>query len=105
MKTNRKTSNQFGYTVKLDTDVLETIRTRILTLVDRQDSGIWVGTMTDLRSAIGFSRSKASFGTNPSVLRRVVNTVASSLRKQGVSVKFGRTTDHMRTRFVAFSAI
>ena len=104
MKTSKKVSNQFGYTIKLDNTMSETVRTRILDLLNRQEEGSWVGTMTELRSAMGFSRSK-NFTTNPSILRRVVNTVAYSLRKQGVSVKFGRSTDHMRTRFVSFSQI
>ena len=99
--TNRKNSNQFGYTINLNSDMSETVRTRILNLVDRE--GIWVGTMTELRSAIGFGRSKSL--TNPSMVRRVVNTIASSLRKRGVSVKFGRSTDHMRTRFVSFTQV
>lgn len=79
----------------------ETVKTRIISLVDRE--GGWQGTMTQLRSAIGYGRSKSL--TNPSMVRRVVNTVANSLRRSGVSVKFGRTTDHMRTRFVSFSQI
>ena len=100
MKTNRKTSNQFGYTVNIDNTMTETVRTRIMDLLDREE-GSWTGTITQLRNAIGFSRSKRTVTTNPSIFRRVVNTVAYSLRKEGVSVKFGRGTDHNRTRFVS----
>jgi hypothetical protein len=95
-----KNSNQFGYTIN-NTDMANGVKTRIISLVDRE--GAWTGTMTQLRTAIGYGRSKSL--TNPSMVRRVVNTIASSLRRQGVSVKFGRTTDHMRTRFVSFSQI
>lgn len=67
--TNRKNSNSFGYTINLNDDMSETVRTRILNLVDREE-GVWMGTMTELRSAIGYGRSKTL--TNPRDRKSVV---------------------------------
>jgi len=67
----------------------------------------WSGTMTDLISVI--RNTKLSTEENhvmpkgPAALRVVVNRVVNRLRSRGISVKFGRTTDHMRTRFVKFA--
>lgn len=104
MKSSRKSTNQFGYTVNLDQEFANSVRERILTLLDRKD-GSWTGTMTQLSRAITSGIRRAvplDWPTNPSILRRVVNTVAYSLRKEGVRVKFERSTDHMRTRLVSF---
>lgn len=66
----------------------------------------WTGTMTDLNralvSVVGRKSARVLPGS-PSALRVVLNRVVSRVRKTGVSVKFGRTTDHSRTRFVRFS--
>jgi hypothetical protein len=65
----------------------------------------WRGTMTELDSvlvsSIGRNRTKLSaLPGSPSALRVVLNRIAPRLRARGVSVKFGRTTDSTRTRFV-----
>lgn len=103
MKTsNKQNSNQFGYTVKIDKEFGENVRQRILSLLNRKD-GEWVGTMTELGRAITGRSVPRNWPTNPSILRRVINTVAYGLRREGVRVKFERATDHMRTRFVSFT--
>lgn len=81
------------------------VQARILTLLNRK-SGSWNGTMTELNHAITTGMRKsvpAVWPGSPSVLRRVVNKVVRSLQRAGVKVQFGRTSDHMRTRFVTFS--
>lgn len=66
----------------------------------------WTGTMTELNSnlvsVLGRRTSRLLPGS-PSALRVVLNRVVNRLRNNGVGVKFGRTTDHTRTRFVRFS--
>lgn len=79
----------------------DVVRERVLALVERREQ--FVGTMTDLSYALttGLRRSAPKvWPGSPSSMRKVLNTVLSSLRKEGVSVKFGRTPDHERTRFV-----
>lgn len=66
----------------------------------------WTGTMTDLQSALvsQLSRKESSvLPGSPSALRVVLNRVVNRLRNRSVSVKFGRTTDHTRTRYVKFA--
>lgn len=91
--------------MNVDRNLVETIQTRIVTLLGKKN-GSWNGTMTELNRAItsGLRRAETlNWPKTPSVLRRVINTVVPSLRKSGVSVQFGRTSDHTRTRFVSFS--
>jgi hypothetical protein len=91
--------------VNMDRELVENIQSRILTLLTRRN-GQWSGSMTDLSAAIttGIRRViPSNWPKTPSVLRQVVNSVVPSLRKAGVSVQFGRTTDHMRKRFVSFT--
>ena len=68
------------------------------------DSDInWIGTMTDLSDELVLNLNKQMpLPRSPSALRAVLNRVANRLRSRGVSVKFGRTTDHSRTRYVKF---
>lgn len=105
MSNKSKSSNATQNTkMNIDRDLFTTVQTRILSLLDRRN-GQWNGTMTELNYAItsGLRRAvPANWPKTPSVLRRVINTVVPSLRKSGVSVQFGRTTDHSRTRFVSF---
>lgn len=66
-------------------------------------NSVWVGTMTDLTTALVkvLSRKQRSLlPGSPSALRMVINRVANRVRTRGISVRFGRTTDHSRTRFV-----
>jgi hypothetical protein len=68
---------------------------------------VWAGTMTRLESEIRSSdlstEERAVMPKSPSALRVVVNRVVNRLRNRGISVKFGRKTDHSRTRFVRFA--
>lgn len=77
----------------------------IKTIVREKKS--WSGTMTLLATAIrkvNFTvEEKSVMPKSPSALRVVVNKVVNRLRHRGISVKFGRTTDHTRTRFVRFA--
>lgn len=80
------------------------IQERIVSLVGRKNQ--WQGTMTDLMKALRSigGKTKITFPTSPSVLRRVVNNVIYTLRKSGVKTAFTRTSDHMRTRLVEFTS-
>ncbi len=77
-------------------------------VLSRRKGGEWVGTMTELNSTLATTvgKKRSSFlPRSASALRVVVDRIASRLRKAGVRVKFGRTTDHMRTRFVVLSSV
>lgn len=66
---------------------------------------VWTGTMTELRTSLNrvLTRSQRNkLPGSPGALRMVVNKVANRLRNRGIGVRFGRTTDHARTRFVKF---
>lgn len=90
--------------INVDRELSQNIQARITTLLTRKH-GTWNGTMTELNHAITQGLRRAipnNWPKTPSVLRRVINVVIPSLRRSGVRVQFGRTTDHMRTRFVSF---
>lgn len=91
---------------RVASEVETTVKERIISLLNRREEG-WSGTMTDLNRAITSGRKTIpeNWPSSPSVLRRVVNRVVPRLRRLGVSVRFGRTTDHMRTRYVEFSYV
>ena len=88
------------------TNVDNVILTGILTVLDRSNVRSWSGTMTELQTALvrvlGKKRSTVLPGS-PGALRVVVNRVVNRLRSRSVSVRFSRTPDHARTRFVRFS--
>lgn len=105
MKTSNRKSNKRASTSTVSTSVInatkDVVRERVIALIDRKEQ--FEGTMTQLNRAItsGIRRSvPAVWPGSPSVLRKVLNKVVSSLRKSGVSVKFMRTSDHERTRMV-----
>lgn len=70
------------------------------------DTDLYVGTMTELKSVlsrkVGKKTSKMLPGS-PGALRVTLNRVVNRLRSRGVGVKFGRTTDRTRTRYVKFT--
>lgn len=69
----------------------------VLTIVN---DGSWVGTMTELNSAIKkvLSRKEAkSLPASPAALRVVLNRIINRIRTRKVSVKFNRTN---KTRYV-----
>lgn len=76
----------------------------INTIVER--NGNWIGTMTDLTTALNrvlSQRQRTLLPGSPGALRTVLNEVANRLRSRGIGVRFGRTTDHSRTRYVRFA--
>jgi hypothetical protein len=93
--------------INIDRDTVLDVQTRILTLLDRKN-GEWAGSMTELSTALtsGIRRSTPNYWpTNPSTVRRVLNTVAPTLRRSGVRVVFGRETNHFRKRFVRLERV
>jgi hypothetical protein len=90
--------------LNIDQAVATTIATRIVSLLNRRETGTWEGTMSDLNRAITTGRNQIeNWPGSPSVLRRVVNYIRPVLTKAGVRINFSRTSDHMRTRLVTFS--
>lgn len=78
----------------------------IIRVIDKRDNRIWTGTMTELGSSLVRVLSKKQsvmLPGSPGALRIVVNRVVNRLRSRGVSVRFARTTDHVRTRYVRFA--
>lgn len=78
----------------------------ITSVVERQSKEIWVGTMSELSTALTrvLSRKQRTLlPGSPGALRVVINRVVNRIRNRGIGVRFGRTTDHARTRFVKFT--
>jgi uncharacterized protein len=88
-------------------DIIEEIVLRgIVSVMERQIETVWTGTMTNLTTALNRVLSKHQrtvLPNSPSALRLVINRVVNRLRNRGIGVRFGRTTDHTRTRFVRFA--
>ena len=77
----------------------------VASIMEKQN-GTWVGTMTQLNNALNGVldiEQKNVLPRSPSALRVVINRVVNRLRNRGFSVRFGRTSDHSRTRFVKFA--
>jgi len=78
----------------------------INSIVGRQAEGTWIGTMSELNTALirVLSRKQRTLlPGSPGALRVVINRVANRIRNRGIGVRFGRTTDHSRTRYVRFA--
>lgn len=78
----------------------------VMAVLNKHSQSTWVGTMTDLNAAMTKAigkRQAASLPGSPSALRVVLNRVLNRLRHRKVGVKFARTTDHSRTRYVKFT--
>jgi hypothetical protein len=65
----------------------------------------WSGTMTDLDASLvkTYNRNVTKLSAlpgSPSALRVVVNRITNRLRSRGISVRFNRSTDRTRTRYV-----
>lgn len=97
-KNVRRSSMLQVYPFKLDDAIIRGILNVI------SNTKIWTGTMTNLKNELvrQLGKNKA-LPRSPSALRMVLNRVVYRLRTRGVSVKFGRTTDHARTRYVRFA--
>lgn len=103
MGLKRKT-NARGNTVINNVD--DVVLRGISSVMGRQSVRTWMGTMTELTTALNrvLSRKQRTFlPGSPSALRMVIDRVANRLRSKGVGVRFGRTSDHTRTRFVKFA--
>jgi len=84
----------------------EVVFNGILSVLDQHPDTSWIGTMTNLSSLLNRALPKTErsmLPRSPSALRIVVNQVVNRLRNRGIGVKFARTTDHGRTRYVRFS--
>lgn len=103
MASNSKVSSRKNAAINNVDDV---VFRGIATVVDQEVESAWVGTMSNLTSALNRVLSKKQRTTlprSPGALRVVINRVVNRLRNRGIGVKFGRTSDHMRTRFVRFA--
>lgn len=77
-----------------------------VSLIVNRRSTPWVGTMTELNTALmNVLRNKvpANWPGSPSALRLLLNRVIRRVRGNGISVHFNRSSDHSRTRLVEFS--
>ena len=84
----------------------ETVMNGIISIIDKTNKQTWTGTMTELSMALNKSLSRDQIAVlpgSPSALRVAVNRVVNRLRNRKVSIKFTRTNDRARTRFVRFS--
>lgn len=89
-----------------ETNVDELVFTKINTVVSNQSGSRWTGTMTNLMTAlsrVSSKRQREILPGSPGALRVVINRVTNRLRNRGIGVRFGRTTDHTRTRYVRFT--
>lgn len=70
----------------------------------RNKSSSWTGSMTELETSLRkvVRRQNVSWPSNPRAMRATVDRLLPNLRKAGVKVRFGRTNDHNRKRFVEF---
>jgi len=87
--------------------VSDSILTGVLTLLNRRTSGEWVGTMSELDNSLTRILGKKvpnNWPASPSALRVALNKAVNRLRVRKVAVRFGRTSDHTRTRYVKFIA-
>ena len=78
----------------------------VLSVVERSNKSAWIGTMTDLNSALVRVLGRKKSGVLPksaSSLRVVLNRIANRIRNRSVGVRFIRSSDHSRTRYVRFT--
>lgn len=90
----------------MNNEVNEIVTRGIISVMEGQSGSTWIGTMTNLTTALNrvlSRRQRTILPGSPGALRVVINRVANRLRNRGVGVRFGRTTDHARTRFVRFT--
>jgi hypothetical protein len=106
MASNSKTNNRKS-TAKINVD--DIVLNSVLTML-KSGPNTWIGTMTEVSNNIGpitsmtvGKKARMYLPGSPAALRVVLNRIAQRLRSRGIGVKFGRTTDHTRTRFVRFA--
>ena len=84
----------------VDNVVVETVAAFV------QANGEWTGTMTQLSKKIArvAGRNNRSYlPGSPSALRRVIDRNSRRIRSRGISARFNRTPDKMRTRIVVLT--
>jgi len=99
MTYNSKTNNE-------ENTVDNVVFNGVYSVVERQNDGVWKGTMSELTTALRrvlSQKQRTLLPGSPSALRVVINRVVNRIRNRGISVRFGRATNHTRTRFVRFS--
>ncbi len=87
-------------------DINEIVFRGVTSIMEGQSGSVWTGTMTNLTTALNrvlSRRQRTLLPGSPAALRVVINKVTNRLRNRGIGVRFGRTTDHTRTRFVRFT--
>src|SRR5574338_1622112 len=88
-------------------NIVDNVITRgINSIVERQSGGTWIGTMSELNTALNrvlSQKQRTLLPGSPGALRVIINRVANRIRSRGIGVRFGRTTDHSRTRYVRFA--
>jgi hypothetical protein len=87
-------------------DVNELVFTKMNMFMGNQAGSNWTGTMSKLLTVLNKISSKNQRETlpgSPGALRIVINRIANRLRNRGIGVRFARTTDHARTRYVKFT--
>lgn len=103
MALKRKNSNRRNITINGVDDV---IFRGIASVMESQSGSAWIGTMTELGTAVNrvLSRNQREMAPkSPAALRVVINRIVNRLRNRGIGVRFGRTSDYSRTRFVRFA--
>lgn len=94
-----KNSNKMTSNMSVDNVVFN----GILTVVNKNKNS-WVGTMTDLNSALQRVLGKQSqLPGSPAALRIVTNRVINRLRNRKISVKFSRTAQTRLIKLVKTS--
>jgi len=82
-------------------DIDDSILNGILSFLNKKR--IWKGTMTSLNSKlIRTLGNNVILPGSPSALRVALNRIVNRLRCRGVSVKFNRANNRIRTRYVRF---
>lgn len=81
-------------------DVSDTIFRGVISMLKRRSK--YEGTMSQLNGILvkSVGRNDSKWPGSPSALRVSLNRVVNRLRNAGVSIRFVRSTDHVRTRLV-----
>lgn len=83
----------------------EIVMSSVVKIMEKSTSREWMGTMTQLSKSISKLLTKQQIKMlprSPSALRSVLNRIVNRIRNRRIGVKFARSTDHMRTRYVKF---
>lgn len=100
-----KVSNKMASNNRENDQISDSILAGVLALLNRRSSGEWVGTMSELDNSLTRvlgKRVPRNWPGSPSALRVALNKAVNRLRVRKIAVKFGRTSDHSRTRYVKF---